>query len=268
MNNSKSHQMELNNSIFKDIIEGVLDQVEIERIYLNRYRKGDSEDKYQLLLLVADHHHGSLLDLEPLINIHFDGKTNIYPRLYYANQVKEGLENGNLYFHFCCTASNLVFSKSDSLLPLYGPSESIFEKIKRNYEGLMTKINPFADGMDFYLTKENYGHAAFMLHQVIELTFRALELSMMGKEKRTHRIHAHQRYLGSYIADLDGIFSANSEEDKLQFKLLEDAYTAVRYKNEFKIDRYTIDRLSLKAHQLKQMGNSVFEAMLGNLQIG
>lgn len=70
--------------------------------------------------------------------------------------------------------------------------EKVIDKAKKGFNKEIAKIQAFNDGAGFYLEKENYALTAFMVHQQIELAYRAIELFAMGKDKVTHSIRVHQ----------------------------------------------------------------------------
>lgn len=100
------------------------------------------------------------------------------------------------------------------------------------------------EGAELYHLKGSYPSAAFMLHQVVELTFRAIELFFLGKETRSHEISIHLKYLERHLPHLRFRFPVHPTVDETLFKLLEDAYLGVRYGDRYQISKEQVGQLS------------------------
>ena len=116
-------------------------------------------------------------------------------------------------------------------------------KVKTAYGYELSKADQFLAGAKFYFKRQNLAHCAFMLHQVFDLTYRAIELLIMGKAKKTHHIQAHQCYIKPYVRPLAELFNQNDEEDIYLLYLLDEAYLAVRYENSYQITEAETIRL-------------------------
>jgi len=103
-----------------------------------------------------------------------------------------------------------------------------------------------------------------MLHQVFDLMYRAIAVLVMGRDKKTHRISAHQAYVKPYIKQLSQLFNQNEEHEVNLLHLLDEAYLAVRYENNYYISEAAILQLFEKADLLKHLAEQVYQGMMNN----
>lgn len=237
----------------KGIIGQIIALVDVERIYVHKHEK--EEICHTLLtILIANACTKSPAELMPLVNILFTEQQTLHFTLHPAHQIKDAIIKGNLYFYNICTEANLLYGKAGSdyeLIPTSLNWQEMLENARKQYDSEEEKIKAFISGADFYLEKENYAQSVFMLHQAIELNYRAIEHFITGRSKITHSIKAHQKYLEPYFTELSNIFLADCERDMELLKLLDDAYLVVRYENSYQINKLGLSALRVKASEVK-----------------
>jgi len=158
---------------------------------------------------------------------------------YVAFQAKDKIREGNLFLSTSCQSQKLVYKRENSGFEII-PKNFDFSKCKERATGLLEreqhKINDFKDGYYHFKELGKYPIAGFMLHQVIELTYRNLELFLIGKERITHSIRSHHSCLKDIDSGYNGIFDDDSDEDINLLQLLENIYRATRYEDNFYVD--------------------------------
>ena len=161
----------------------------------------------------------------------------------YPMEIKKKIRQGLGRPLLICQPGNLIYQHPQAKEPIKIPehaSETYIERTQLYIEKEHQKIHAFIEGYQFYLQKEHLGHAAFMLHQVIELAFRAAEHLMVGEEKRTHRLRTHQDYVAKFSRQLGNLFRTNGRNSVILQKL-DEAYAAIRYEQDFKIKRRQLE---------------------------
>lgn len=58
------------------------------------------------------------------------------------------------------------------------------DQVSTMYRQGIDKANKFLVGATFYFKQQNLEYSAFMLHQVFDLMYRAIEVLVMGKDKK------------------------------------------------------------------------------------
>lgn len=104
--------------------------------------------------------------------------------------------------------------------------------------------------------------ASFMLHQTIELTYRYLELLLTAKERITHSIRCHHRFLKESCSLYPAIFNDEVDEDIHLFQVLEDIYRATRYEDKFQVDLETLLQLEGKMETVLSAAVVIFEQVV------
>ena len=243
------------------LLKGITAAVPIQYIYLHNNFFADKVVR-EMLIMVSFKHARILNELTPVLNIVFNGQMEFSYRVFHVHEVEQALLAGSLFFYYATAAQNCLFTKSGSFLECGAP-EFIADRVSRAYQHETSKANKFLSGANFYFKEQNFEHCAFMLHQVFDLMYRAVEILVMGKDKKTHRIKAHQLYVKAYIKPLSELFSDDEEEICLLHQL-DEAYLAVRYENNYAISEPDVICLFEKVDVLYHAAEQVYQAIMNN----
>ncbi len=239
-----------------------------EEIYQVVYTKNNRAFS-ELVILVSNKCTKALQELVPHLNVIFDTYPGSSYRLYYIHQVHEAVKRGNLIFYLLCNPQNLIYKAAPSGPALFSEtfiSSEAIAKAREAYNKETTKIEAFADGVKFYWEKENYPQTAFMVQQQIELSFRAIELFAMGKEKITHSIQAHQKYVSNYLPALSKLFDHENDDERELLKLTDNAYRAVRYEQNYQISKEQCAGMMAKGEEIVKIINGIYGELLMGLE--
>lgn len=240
----------MHTNIIKRTIEAITEKIDVDRIFTFREKNTEGK-KHVLLVLVANHFKFPLEDIEGRVKkLAVDLSPSYQLRVSFSHMVRETMALGNLYYYHRCTEHNLVYTRPNSVYDPFEGLPSITEVMataEDRYENAIGKIGPFLDGVELYALNGVYPNAAFMLHQVVELAFRALELFFLGRETRNHDISTHLKYLERHLPYPKFDFPIGAIEDKTLFKLLEDAYLGVRYGDNYQISQDQVEELTVWA---------------------
>lgn len=251
-----------------ELIERLTGLVTIERIYRIQQIDGDNI-RTGLIILISDKRNKVLSELTPILNVVFADYSNYWYRAYFSYMVKDSIKKGNLFFYETCRQDNLLYTDPTSdfvLIPEPYKINGLIDKAKHNFQKEINKVKAFKEGATFYFEKGNYPQTAFMVHQQIEISYRAIEMFTMGKDKITHSIRVHQDCVRPHMHDLGNVFNeANADEDKLM-RHLDDAYLAVRYEDGYQMRREKIILAMEKAELVYNMVNQIYEDMLNAFQ--
>lgn len=167
----------------------------------------------------------------------FEKYQGIYFTLYYRHEIQQLIEQGLGRFSLICRPENKLYqndsTQGDILLPEISVAE-ITKRCKSYIEIENKKTHSFLAGYHFYLSNANYAHAAFMLHQALELTLRTTLMLLSGDEKKSHCLVNTITHLKIY----DSILGRLSIKDKdlAALQQLDNSYAAFRYNQGFQID--------------------------------
>ncbi|WP_431292656.1 HEPN domain-containing protein [Pedobacter sp. P26] len=241
--------------LLKDIIAAV----PVQYIYLHHNFLADKTAQ-EMLIMVSFKHVHILNELTPVLNIIFNGQMEWSYRVFHVHEVEQALLQGSLFFYYATTAQNCLFSISGNFLN-GGAPKLVADQVSTMYRQGIDKANKFLVGATFYFKQQNFEYSAFMLHQVFDLMYRAIEVLVMGKDKKTHRIKVHQLYIKPYVKPLSELFNDNEEEVSL-LHLLDEAYLAVRYENCYTIGEPDVLRLFEKADLLYVLAEQVYQGIM------
>ena len=203
------------------------------------------------------------LELSSMVAKIFEHETDYLYRIFSFDYAQEQLNHGNLFFVNGCSWENMIFQNSDSGLDIfqeYYADEKTLNIIEANFQKECNKMAAFMDGATFFIEKENYSQATFMLHQYIELWFRYTALFIMGKERKSHSIKELQTYVRGFAPELGNLFNTEIEEEQLLLRLLDNAYISTRYENNYCINKEQISQIQAKANAVHNIVTSLFKA--------
>lgn len=245
------------------ILEILTTNFRIEEIYLNPYDR--DEQPYDLVILVSDKYVRTLGELVPQIR----AKLTEYPKYrilcYVSFQATEKIREGNLFLYTGCRPECLIYKKEDSV---FSPIHKKFDLqnclalARESWDRENKKIDEFYQGYYFLIDQQYHSAAAFMLHQVMELTYRALEIVLVAKEKVTHSIRCHHRHLNSICSLYHGIFDEDEHVDIELLHTLEMIYRSTRYEDSFQVELHTLEQLKGKMDALRKLASEIFDHMI------
>lgn len=252
----------------KEIVTRMINLVMVQQIYRTTKLNQD-KPLTELIILISDKCSKTLIELVPILDMVFEDYPDYCYRLYHVHQAKDSIKKGNLFFYQVCVAENLCFSDPIAELNLFSQMqglEKVMDKAKKAFNAEMAKIQAFNDGAGFYWEKENYALTAFMVHQQIELAYRAIELFAMGKDKVTHAIRVHQKHVRPYLPDLGALFDESDDYENKLMQHLDDAYLKVRYGEGYQINKEKLLKAMKKGEEIQQKVTEIYEKMIGEFE--
>ena len=248
----------------EQIINKLKSLLEIKYVYKTRAEK---EDFFKPLLIIIQKGNCSSLanELSSMVAKIFQEETDFLYRIFSFEYAHQQLKEENLFFVNGCTWDKLIFNNTDTELDSfheYHITEKTLSIIQSTFEKECHKMVAFFDGANFFIEKNNLSHAAYMLHQYIELWFRYSALFIMGKERKSHSIKELQTYIKTFAPKLGNLFNSEIEEEQNLLKLLDDAYICTRYENNYHINLGQIYKIKEKANKIESITTLLFRNRL------
>jgi hypothetical protein len=248
---------------FQELVFRISGLITVEEIYFSHFKHQGADFK-ELIILIPKSSRLHIMEARPLVSMVISGYPEYKFRLFYAVEVQEGIAHGSMPFFSICKPKNLVYKAPESsfvLLPPLFTADSVLDKAHRNFSRELHKIAGFRAGVVFYIKALNYPMAALMLHQVMELSYRSAELILVGREKISHRIRNHLNFLQPYLPMVTKAFNHCNAEDMQLLDLLDKAYHAVRYEEDYSITAEQVSCLMAKADLLEQLIVETYQLM-------
>ena len=204
-------------------------------------------------------------ELEPILQIACLKNTNVCCSLHNEGSVVEGLRNGNIFYCLNFQPDNLVY---DEILVDYPKvtAEALSEIKKLAKE----KFNlAFTKAKDFYqlavIFHQDYISEilGFLLHQSVELTYRAILRSLNGQDKKTHEIRVLKKQVRRVAVKLNTIFPDDTVIEKGLLDELELAYLDARYSENGPMPPEFISVILEKIDRLQNLAVQIVESKLG-----
>lgn len=261
---SGNHSFAVPKGLLAELINRLIALVPVERIYLSEYVY-HAHAFEELTILMPHSSKMHIAEARPLVNMLMATYPSYRYRLFYAPEVKAALDKGSIAFFTICRPENLIYQFAESNFTWSATdlsAGSILEKINKAFEQELEKVAGFKAGFRFYFRQGNYPLAALMIHQAIELNYRAAELLVIGREKISHAIRSHQKFMKPYIPELGTIFNGADETDMALLDLLDEAYQGVRYENAYQVSEEQLCLFMEKAGLVEKRTVALYEFLV------
>ncbi|MEJ2884760.1 HEPN domain-containing protein [Pedobacter sp. GR22-6] len=242
-------------------INRLIEITPIERIFINyRYREDVQIKELTILIPKSATRHPS--EVRPLLDMVMKDYEDCLYRVFTTPEVKRILDQGSLDLYVRCRPDRLFYKAPGCMeFPLDTYPRAFLRKADYRFKNEQKKVLGFKEGFQFYYDRENYSLACFMLHQVMELSYRTIAVISVGKEKISHSISSHQKFMRGHIGNFEVVFDLESEQDKAMLDLLDASYRAVRYEQDFAIEKEQLLWLLNKADQIEHLMLKMYHAL-------
>lgn len=219
------------------------------------------------MIIVPEDSCTPLSELEHRLGYESQNEQDFYYSLHRVQALRQTLEQDHLFYSLVCQKKNRLYTCGGNELPQTRSDVllQIKEKAERTCALDTPRITAFMDGARFYWSAGNLPMTVFMLHQVIELTFRMIQRVFGRSCRHTHLIRAHLNRCRMFTPHLCALFSTGSKVDQQLISLLSDAYLNVRYRESFTITYLQLATLFSRTERLLEITPKVIKAHLHEL---
>ncbi|MDY7396333.1 HEPN domain-containing protein [Aureibaculum sp. 2210JD6-5] len=248
----------------KEVVSKIVNSVNVNHVYLT-IKENKSPINYYFTIIIEE----MAKRFKERIKGVLDDCVKMYPdcylRFFTLHNIQNETNNGNTFFLNHCTEDRLIYCYT-----IYN-SNWLFKKIdfslliktaNENYIKRREKILAFKKGADLFLKEQDYGQAAFMLHQTIEQSFITAEYFLMGTNFTGHLISDHQTFMGNVNTTFGNIFPRKTKKQTKLLNKLNQAYVKPRYALNYNINKKQVEKISKKAEVLIKLLDTHFEAEL------
>ncbi|MDT0642829.1 HEPN domain-containing protein [Zunongwangia sp. F363] len=250
-----------------ELTRQILNVLTLDQIYLSK-KQTEGESNYYILTGFVD------ISLDPIPNEVFSLIAEIqkgYPefriRIYNEEQADTAMQRGSLYFLEHCSLGTFIYSNPEGENILSYPELSLNGLLvwaSRHYNREKRKVDSFEKTGRTLMEDQQFGLAAFNFHQAFEFLFRCIERLCIGKCRVTHSIISHINYCRSFFPQI--LPFQNSPESKELLVLLEHAYSAGRYEDEYCITKKEIDQILVELKWFCEKVEELYQKHLKNCQ--
>lgn len=226
----------------KAILSDVLNVITIDRMFLSS-KQTEGTNSFYFITAIID------INVDPVppefitLASKITKESPFKIRIFTEEHVDSELQRGSFYFLEHCCAGQLIYASGQSEnIALYEQQylNGYLRWAIKHYKVERKKIDSFLKSADLLISENQLNVAAFNLHQSFELSFRFIERMFLGKSKVTHSIISHCNYCKPFLSNL---IPFHLEEQNELLVLLDHAYTASRYENEYEISEKQIHKI-------------------------
>ncbi len=193
---------------------------------------------------------------------------NVYAIVHKASSVKIGISSLERFWTAVFRKGYIIYQDANLTMPEPGviANSSLIEKAASDHERWATQAKAFYDGAKYYLTKDNYRLAVFLLHQAAESTLIAVIRCISGYRVQMHNLSRLLRLTMLFTDELKAVFRLDTLEGSQLFELLQSAYAKSRYSSSFNPDEASVKQLAEKISTLIARADEVYRQYLNKLK--
>lgn len=213
-----------------------------------------------LVIVVSSRDPRSFSELEPIVELATTDSPRISCMLYKDDFLNTAMTSGYPYLWWVCTKENLVYSDGSAELPQRQPEQlaSLINRASTEFTAGIARAEGFLKGASASVDS-NKPLAMFMIHQVVELSFRAIALSFFGIDRGNHSIKSLMKLNRKVAPQMNDVFLPGDEQSERLLKILDAAYIDARYKTDYQIAEQDLQELLTRAGRIVEIAKSVFE---------
>ena len=154
----------------------------------------------------------------------------------------------------------IIYQAPDLVLPTHEPiaTDVILERAKINWERWGVQGKAFLKGAEFYREEGNFRLAAFLLHQAVESTLKAIIQAIIGYRVQIHNLSRLLRLSLLFTDDLKNLFELDTIEGAQIFTFLQNAYSQSRYSSTFDPDAASTEILAGKVGRFCDLAEIIY----------
>jgi HEPN domain-containing protein len=175
-----------------------------------------------------------------------------------------GINEGSRFFQNVLTKCKIAYQSADLVLPESQPLDG--ENIKKQNNAIWKRWG--RQGKEFLDTalncydEGNYNLSLFLMHQSVESTLSAIIRISLGYRLAIHNLERMLRITLMFTDELKNVFEGDANGARL-FELLQNAYSAARYKDDFNPDKEMVKALSDKVCKLFITAEAIYGQVIG-----
>ncbi|WP_164974158.1 HEPN domain-containing protein [Filimonas effusa] len=249
------------------IIQLIVSAISPAKIYMLKHKpfKGsDATGFIDLLIVIPSSCNIKFTELEPTLEMAYLKDSRVCCSLLSESAVIDGLKEGHIYYSLYCTPENIVYDDKKNTYPI-APVDLLTEmknKQKENFASQFKRAKNFYQCASFLHSSDDTTLVLFMLHQAIELTYRAVMKSLDYYEKRTHQIRSMRKYVRRSAPELNLVFTDDTPQERRLLDVIENAYLGTRYEDHYEIKEGYTELLLEKVSRLQDIAEQTVNEIL------
>ncbi|HWW55399.1 MAG TPA: HEPN domain-containing protein [Sphingopyxis sp.] len=175
------------------------------------------------------------------------------------HEVNDGLSHGRVFFMEVAKDGVALYEADDRELATPKPKtpEQALETAREYFEDHVASAAEFLEGYKFYMGRESWKKAAFLLHQATENIYTCALLTLSFYSPYNHNIG----FLRSLAEGLDrrlyGIWPEATHRERAMFQKLKEAYTKARYSKHYRVSEEELTWLGERVEELGRVVHQV-----------
>jgi len=234
----------------------------VEDKYMEKGNTYEYKSDYDLLIILSKNGHANSDTLTQSINTRLNElklTTPVHPIYHGMEFVNNELREGSYFFGDIKKEGIQLFTSNRYLLADKRDMSStdVQAKAKRDFDNWFDSANEFFIDFKNAFDRGSYKNAAFLLHQVTERYYGAIQLVFTGYKPKTHNIEELGNLAKACNIEFGKVFPQASPDERQRFELLKKAYVDARYNMDYKISKEDLDYLGERVQLLRKLTEEI-----------
>lgn len=159
-------------------------------------------------------------------------------------RLNEAIENGEYFYRDVISEGVVLFSTINQLSKAkdLSPHERREWAVKY-FERFYTRAVAMRQSVGFHYQLDDYGSSIYTLHQMTEHLCHTYLLVFTHYKPRSHDLGELRNRVAAIDKQVLAILTENTEQEKVNFELLNQAYVDARYKTVYNVDKTVLEAL-------------------------
>jgi HEPN domain-containing protein len=222
---------------------------------------------FYLLILISDDEKTPEHEISNKIEDNCQYLAHVHAIVHKANSAKEALNIGGRFWSTVMEKGVTLYRSSELMLPEHQEvtKEVLLEGAKFNWERWGVQGKAFLRGAELYRADNNFRLAAFLLHQSVESTLKAIIQAVIGYRVQMHNLSRLLRLTLLFTDEFKEVFELNTAEGAQIYQLLQNAYSQSRYSSSFDPDEDSVRTLSKQVTKFNQVAETVYQQYIKDI---
>ena len=179
------------------------------------------------------------------------------------------INEGNRFFINSLRRTNIAYRSAELMIPALRNIDNEVTRFRAeaNWARWGSQGKNFLDAALNSIDEGSYNLSVFLMHQAVESSLSAIIRVNLDYRIAIHNLARMLRITLIFTDDLKDVFDLGRIEDVQLFELLQTAYSAARYKDDFNPDQKSVKELSDKACLLYMTAEQIYNEIIKSIKV-
>ncbi|QQL51202.1 HEPN domain-containing protein [Mucilaginibacter ginkgonis] len=232
-------------------------------IHLGTYPRPEA---YYLLILVSENNKTTEHELVNRIEDLCKPMIDVCALVHKFDAFIRAINGENNFFYNALLNRQIAYQSKDFVIPAVKNfvNELTTKTTEETWKRWGMQGKSFFEAAQRCYEEGNYNLSLFLIHQAVENALSVIIRLCLGYRISIHNLARMLRITQIFTDDFKNVFDYNVAEDICLFKLLQSAYSAARYVDNFNVDKDSVNKLLKRVSMIIDMAEALYTKLIEN----